>query len=61
MKKDIIDMVIKYGEFRALWLSAVMSDKSTRLRTKRLDQLTEGYFDKILKATRDIRLKEVQK
>ena len=58
MKKDIIEIVIRYGSARALWLCEVTNNGSP-LRIKRLDQLENAYFDKILKATRDIRDKEV--
>lgn len=58
MKKDIIDLVIKYGSTRALWTYEV-STSGSPLRIKRLDQLEAAYFDRILKATKSIRDKEV--
>ncbi len=57
MKKDIIDLVIKYGSCRALWLSELTNDGSP-LRVKRLDNLEAAYFNKIMEATRKIRHKE---
>lgn len=58
MKKDIIDLVIKYGSCRALWLYE-SSQNGSPLRIKRLDNLEAAYMDRILKATRNMWNKEV--
>ncbi|MDY6388196.1 MAG: hypothetical protein SPL21_12045 [Fibrobacter sp.] len=57
MKKNIIECVIRYGEKRAL--SVIELDNGSPLRIKRLKQLTEAYFDKILEATWNMRHKKV--
>ena len=57
MKKNIIDLVIKYGSCRSLWLCAIGNEST--LRIKRLEKLESAYFDRILKATINIRDKEV--
>lgn len=58
MKKDIIDLVIRYGATRALWLYEA-TNKGSPLRVKRIDQLEAAYMDKILDATRNMWHKEV--
>lgn len=58
MKKDIVDIIIRYGSTRALWAFEVTNNGSP-LRIKRLDNLEAAYFDRILKATKNIRNKEV--
>jgi len=47
MKKDLIDYVIKYGSARSLWLYAQSTDENKRT-IKRLEKLTDAYFNKIL-------------
>lgn len=58
MKKDIIDLIIKYGSARALWTYEATNNGSP-LRIKRLDRLEAAYMDKILDATRNMWGKEV--
>ena len=58
VKKNIVDLIIKYGSTRALWTYEA-TNGGTPLRVKRLDQLEAAYFDRILNATRSIRDKEV--
>ena len=58
MKKDIIDLVIKYGSCRALSLYE-STNNGTPSRIKRLEKLEAAYMDRILDATRNMRHKEV--